>query len=180
MSTKEQRLVRSILEDIRVEIAQDVDRNFSRQGYYGQPWPKRTSPTRAPGAPLLIRTGALRRSLTGRTDGQRVVFESALAYAGIHNEGGRIQVTKRMNRFFWAMYYKTGGRRTRRKDGSLTRSKRNERLTAEASFWRSMALKPVGSYVTMPRRQFIGPSPTLEKAVEDIVGRRVDEYLDSL
>ena len=140
MSTKEQRLVRSILDYIRVEIAQDVDRNFSRLGYYGQPWPKRTSPTRAPGASLLIRTGALRRSLTGRTDGQRVVFESALAYAGIHNEGGEIRVTARMRRFFWAKYYAARGSFGYRKNGERRRDKRNAQLTAEAEFWRAMAL----------------------------------------
>ena len=38
----------------------------------------------------------------------------------------------------------------------------------------------VGSFIEIPKRQFIGDHPVVDKAVEDIITENVDRYLDSL
>ena len=59
MDTKEIR--RRILRDIRVDAAQEFDRNFERQSFFGEAWRRRRSPLRGDGH-LLVDSGALRRS----------------------------------------------------------------------------------------------------------------------
>lgn len=112
MDTKEIR--RRILRDIRVDAAQEFDRNFERQSFFGEAWRRRRSPLRGDGH-LLVDSGALRRSVRSRSDDTSVTFFSTLPYAVIHNNGGEIVVTRRMRCFFWAMYRKAvGGFRRRR------------------------------------------------------------------
>ena len=60
-------LKNDILNDMRVELSDEFDRNFERKAFV---------------------TGAMRRSTQGRVEGNGVRFSSALAYAEIHNEGG--------------------------------------------------------------------------------------------
>lgn len=67
----------------------------------------------------------------------------------------------------------------RDRDGSLSRSRRQERLSAEAEFWKAMALKKVGDRIVIPRRRFLGASPELEGNIRRIVERDIDEYLDT-
>ena len=64
-------------------------------------------------------------------------------YAEIHNEGGKITITRSQQKYFWAMWYKT------KKD-----------------YWKYLALKKVGSYIEIPKRQFIGDDDI--KLLEDI------------
>ena len=176
MDTKEIR--RRILRDIRVDAAQEFDRNFERQSFFGEAWRRRRSPLRGDGH-LLVDSGDLRRSVRSRSDDTSVTFFSTLPYAAIHNNGGEIVVTRRMKAFFWAMYRKAVGGFRRRKDGSLSRSRRQERLSAEAEFWKAMALKKVGDRIVIPRRRFLGASPELEGNIRRIVERDIDEYLDT-
>lgn len=168
-----------ILRDVRVEASQMFDRNFERESFFGEAWRRRSSPVRGDGH-VLISTGALRRSVMSRSDEDSITFYSTLPYAAIHNNGGVIKVTRKMKSFFWAMYYKAAGGFKRRKDGSLSRSKRQERLSAEAEFWKAMALKKVGEGVTIPRRRFLGLSPELESAVTGIIERNIEAYVNGI
>lgn len=176
MDTKEIR--RRILRDIRVDTAQEFDRNFERQSFFGEAWRRRRSPLRGDGH-LLVDSGDLRRSVRSRSDDTSVTFFSTLPYAAIHNNGGEIVVTRRMKAFFWVMYRKAAGGFRRRRDGSLSRSRRQERLSAAAEFWKAMALKKVGDRIVIPRRRFLGASPELEGNIRRIVERDIDEYLDT-
>ncbi len=74
-------------------------------------------------------------------------------------------------------HYSASGSFGRRKDGSLRRDKRNSRLTAEAEFWRCMALMKAGSTIRIPRRKFLGASPEVEQAVRDIIAENIEEYI---
>lgn len=168
-----------ILKDIQVELGDEFDKNFSRKAFFSEAWPRRKSPvTGNRSGSLLVDTGSLRRSVRSSIDKDRmsIRFFSDLAYAAIHNEGGEIVVTRKMQKFFWAMYYNSRGAFGRRKNGSLRQDKRNARLSTEADFWRAMALKKVGSTIKIPRRQFLGASPEVEGWVREIIEDNLGEY----
>lgn len=171
------RLVNNILRDVQVELRDEFDRNFSRQGFFGEQWARRKSPLAKAGSAILTGTGSLRRSITSRISGNSLTFSSDLPYAALHNEGGEIRVTPRMRRFFWAKYYAARGSFGYRKDGRKRQNKRNAYLTEEAAFWRAMALKPVGSSIQMPRRQFLGTHPKLEQLVREIIEENVEQAI---
>lgn len=175
-------LVRETLKDIKVEALDEFDRNFEREAFFNDKWARRKyNDDESRG--LLIKTGNLRRSITGRiTDRDSVVIETTQPYAKIHNEGGTITVTRKMKKYFWWKYITiTGSKRmkagipityserfSRKKDGTLRNTKRNRALTEEAEFYRAMAMKKTGSKITIPKRQFIGNHPDLEKLLKEI------------
>ena len=175
-------LVRETLKDIRTEALEEFDRNFEREAFFNDKWARRKyNDDESRG--LLIKTGNLRRSITGRiTDRDSVVIETTQPYAKIHNEGGTITVTRKMKKYFWWKYITiTGSKRmkagipityserfSRKKDGTLRNTKRNRELTEEAKFYRAMAMKKAGSKITIPKRQFIGNHPDLEKLLKEI------------
>lgn len=172
------RTIKKILRDIQVELTDEFDRNFEREAFFSEAWERRKSPVRANGH-LLVDSDTLRRSIRSEIKESSIVFKSDLPYAAIHNEGGEIKVTKRMKKFFWYKYYSTTGTFGRRKDGSLRRDKRNNRLTTEAEFWKCMALMKVGASIKIPRRQFLGKSPEVEQAVREIIEENITEYFNT-
>lgn len=106
-------------------------------------------------------------------------FFTTLPYAAIHNDGGEIRVTARMKRFFWHKYYETASAFGRKKNGELRRDKRTVRLTAEAEFWKCMALKKEGTKIVIPRRQFLGAAPEVEQAVKKIIEDNLEAYFNN-
>ena len=86
------RVIHLILQDIKVELGDEFDKNFERQGFFSEKWARRKSPRR-PGGPILIDTGNLRRSVQSKVDTTSITFFSDLPYASIHNDGGEIKVT---------------------------------------------------------------------------------------
>lgn len=175
IDTKE--IKRRILNDVRVEAAEQFDRNFETESFFGEAWQRKKSPVGSDH--VLVGKGTLRRSISARLDEDSITFETTQPYAAIHNEGGEIKVTARMKKFFWAMYYKANGGLGRRKDGTLRKDKKNARLSTEAEFWKHLALMKVGSSVKIPRRRFIGVHPELESAVTAIIEKRLKEYFDN-
>jgi phage gpG-like protein len=148
------KVVRRILSDIRVELGDEFDQNFERQGFFSEKWQRRKSPIRGDGH-ILYASGDLRKSIRSRSDESSITFYSDLAYAGIHNEGGEIKVTARMKRFFWHKYYET-------KD----------------EFWKAMALMKVGKTIKIPRRQFLGMAPEVETEVRKIIEDNLTQYFE--
>ena len=172
-------IIKNILRDIQVEMADEFDKNFERQAFFTEAWQRRKSPTR-PGGHILVDTGGLRRSITSHTTEKSVVFRSEHPVAAIHNEGGEIKVTAKMKKFFWHKYYETTGSFGRRKDGSLSKNKRTVQLSTEAEFWKFMALMKVGSTIKIPRRQFIGVAPEVENMVREIIEENLTEFFNSI
>ena len=171
------RLIRVTLKDIKVEALDEFDRNFEREAFFNDKWARRKyNDNKSRG--LLIKTGNLRRSITGKiTDRDSVVIETTEPYARIHNEGGTITVTRKMKAYFWYRYQTvTGGKAAdgfsnnlqRKKNGTPRNNKLNRALTAEAEFYRAMAMKKAGSKITIPKRQFIGNHPELEELLKEI------------
>ena len=84
---------------------------------------------------------------------------SEIPYAEIHQQGGKIPVTDKMRKFFWAKYYQHAS------SAGRARGKRSISSSGEANFWKAMALKQSGSTITIPARPFMGITPDLEKTI---------------
>lgn len=155
LKQKVERFIRLTLKDISVEVKDEFDRNFERESFFNEKWARRKyNDDESRG--LLTRTGTLRRSLKAETTGYSVIFSSDVSYAAIHNEGGTITVTRKMKRYFWYLYRKLTDNYKRKP-------------TMEAEFYKRMALKRVGSKIIIPRRQFIGMHPEVERIIKEIV-----------
>jgi len=171
-------IIHRILKDVQVELADEFDKNFQRQGFFAEAWARRKSPVGR--GPLLISTGQLRRSIQGRVEGDALTFVSTLPYASIHNEGGEIKVTRRMKKFFWHKYYECVKGWGRKKNGDKSNDKKTRRLTTEAEFWKAMALMKAGKSIRIPRRKFLGTSPEVEKIVRETIEDCLNEYFDNI
>ena len=155
--------------------------NFAEGGWNGKAWQE----------PIRRKAGFV--GLSGRyktlTSGRNNLFNSfdkiispgkvkiinPVIYASVHNNGGTITVTARMKKYFWARYIEIVGTKTKQsafrytKKGKVSKSKYNQSLGAEAQFWKAMALKKVGSSITIPKRQIVGTTPELEKEIDRII-----------
>ena len=80
-------LKKNILQDLRVELTDEFDRNFERKAFFGDRWKPRRSEGKGT---LLLVTGTLRRSIRSSVVGNGVRFSSQVPYATVHNEGGTI------------------------------------------------------------------------------------------
>lgn len=81
----------NVMRDLKVELDDEFDRNFERKAFFDRPWAP-LSPNYNPSeGSMLMRTGALRRSLHSRIDGTRLIYESSLKYAGLQNYGGTVR-----------------------------------------------------------------------------------------
>lgn len=163
--------IRSRVVPVKVgkEVVSSVRQNFRNGGFYGDSW-KKTARQQVPfrGAagsygPLLSRSTHLMSSTDYVPGDAQVAIRNTVDYARYHNEGAESTVTKRMKKFFWAKHYeaKVG------KKGS----------NPESDFWRNMALKKSGSHIRIPRRQFLGPSPQVDKIVDKILTSEMDNYI---
>ncbi len=81
-----EQLKRNILNDMRVELSEEFDRNFERKAFFTDKWKPRAY--KYPKGSLLMVTGTMRRSIKTEVRGDGVRFSSAVPYAAIHNEGG--------------------------------------------------------------------------------------------
>lgn len=125
----------------------------------GKPFEQR-DPDLRPGGAVLQKRGNLRDSIrvTSNAGGEvRIAAgNSSVPYAQIHNEGGEITVTAAMKKFFWAMHIKAG------------------KKSQVAEGWKALALKKVGSKITIPQRQYIGESEELERRLEELIQEKLD------
>ena len=149
------KLKADILEDMRVELSGEFDRNFERKGFFSDKWKPRAH--QYPRGSLLVVGSHMRRSTQGELSGDGVRFISAKPYTTLHNEGGQITVTAKMKRFFWAKYKQT-------KDES----------------WKRMALMKVGKIITMPQRRFIGDGPDTQRIIRDVIDDNLKKFNLSL
>lgn len=158
--------------------------NFRRQGFLDTsltPWAKRSLAIGSDRG-VLIQSGKLRDSIHAVSRGiDRIIYQTdPLAYAKIHNEGGYIVVTERMKRYFLYLYMKSTGSMQKRKNGELRQNKANERLSTMASFYKSMALKKVGSRIRIPKRQYMGESATFMKQLDTWIASEIDKRFSNI
>ena len=148
-----QKLFNLLLKDIQVGLNDEFDRNFERKAFFNIGWKEAKLNTIGS---LMMRTGALRKSLRSDIMGNNSIrWESSLPYADIHNSGGAIVVTQKMKGFFWYRYrVETNGN--------------NKNISPVAMFWKSMALKKIGSTIVIPQRQFIGEHPQVHQNIRQV------------
>lgn len=174
-----------ILKDIRIGISDEFDQNFERQAFFTKAWARRRSPLRL-GGHILIDTGALRKSISSRSDESSITFYSDLPYAAIHNEGGEIKVTARMKRYFRAKFYESMGMTKKQEgkhrtlsDGGFYAWTSKMNLNPNAEFWRAMALMKEGKVIKIPKRQFLGMSSEVEQDVRRIIEDNLTSYFEN-
>lgn len=182
LEQKLKRFIKLTLKDISVKLGDEFDRNFEREAFFNEKWARRKfNDDESRG--LLAGEGTLRRTIKKEasvTD-HSVIFTSSVPYAVIHNEGGTITVTRKMKKYFWYRYLLImGSKRSRpdkpkfteklqrKKSGELRDNQKNRELTEEAKFCKIMALKKVGSKIVIPKRQFIGMHPEVERIIREI------------
>lgn len=167
----------NIIKDVKTELAEEYDKNFERKAFFDQAWPKNTLINRK--GSMMARTNNLRRGYIARIEGEKIAFTNSMPYAKIQNEGGEIEVTAKMKRYFWAMYYQSiGGMTYSVKTKSLAKNKKNERLSIEAAQFKNLALMPLGKKIKIPARRVIGNHPKIREAVERAMNSNLKELND--
>ena len=140
----------TLIGNVALNFYQD---SWNRQGFLDrrvEKWkPRAVSDKRRGSRKLLVKTGKLRRSLRMKTSGYRIQIYTDIPYAQIHNEGGRITGTVRVRQHT---------RRTR--SGRVTVRKHTRRVNTR-----------------IPKRQFMGPSQTLDKRIEWHLTKSLDQIL---
>ena len=149
-----------------------VRENFRQGSFYGgERW---QTPLRvtlgfrgAPGqrGPLLSGSNHLMMNTDYQALPGRVIIFNNEVYAATQNDGEDIPVTERMKRFFWAKHIEE-------KKGLGANS-------PEAEFWKRMALKKPGSKITIPQRHFLGPGPAVDKLVNDLINKELQEFINT-
>ena len=147
-------LLQDILSDLRVDLTDHFDKNFSRGGFFGKRWKPRRDGT----ATHLNNTGTLRRSIRSQISGHSLTFTSSTPYSAIHNEGVTVNtsVTPKMKKYFWAMYKKT-----------------------KVEKYKHLALMKPGAKIkiNIPQRQFLGAYPGIDKTIDRAAKHNIEAEL---
>ena len=117
-----------ILKVVEREAVNSVKLNFQQQGR-----PEKWKPKLIPdGRKTLSGKGDLFSSISSSIDeaASTVTIKFGTGYAEIHNKGGRIPVTAKMRKFFWAKFYET-----------------------KKPVWKNLAMTKKG-YIEIPKREF--------------------------
>lgn len=80
-------VLKETLNDIKVEIKDEFDKNFERKAFFDEKWKPRIS-KKAHGS-LMIVSARLRRGIKATVINNSVEFTSDTPYAAVHNEGLR-------------------------------------------------------------------------------------------
>ena len=179
-----EKMIRDNLEDLKklylhklpvkvgVAVRDSVRQNFRQGDFYGgdrweQPLRVTLGFRGAPGqrGPLLSGSNHLMMNTDYQPLPGRVIIRNTEIYAATHNDGEDIGVTERMKRFFWAKH--------------LEDKKRLGAESPEAEFWKRMALKKTGSKIRIPQRHFLGPGPAVDRIVQDVINKELQEYINT-
>lgn len=168
---------KNIINDVRIELKDEFDRNFERKAFFDKKWP-RNSLINHRGS-MMARTNNLRRGYQAKIEGEKIVFTNSMPYASIHNEGGEITVTKKMKSYFWAMYYQaSAGIMYSIKTKAAAKTKKNAALTIEAQQFKALALMPIGKKIKTPERRVIGNHPKIKEIISGVVNDHLKELND--
>jgi len=152
-----EKLIKNIVQDVKVELDDEFDRNFERKAFFDRPWQPVSKNYEPTTGSLLMRTGLLRKSISSKIDGNSIRYVSSVPYATIHNEGGTIHQdfapSNKMRRWAFAKYKET-------KD----------------SKYKAMALcKRIKRNITIPARPFIGDHPEVRRIIDDVASDCIAE-----
>ena len=94
-------------EVIGTEAVKHFKQNFVDEGFDGNKWAGRKTKVRL-ARKILTGQGSgdhLGDSIDYKVSGTTITIYTDKAHAQIHNEGGKIEVTDQMKKYFWAMSY---------------------------------------------------------------------------
>ena len=157
-----QNFLQNILSDLRIELTDEFDRNFERKAFFDQPWPSTKYPNNR--GSTMMRTGDLRAGYRSDISGTSLNFTNTQPYASIHNEGGELTVSVNMKKYFWAMFFKAGGKKA----------------GLQAQYWKSLALMKTGSKIKIPKRQVIGQHAQVDIAIRHVVDTNVQNFANEI
>jgi phage gpG-like protein len=154
---------RDVFTVIGVEAVNLFKGNFQKEGFLDKTVTKwQTRKTKRTGGTnsqkTLSKSGELADSIDFKIKGYTVTIYSDKVYAQIHNEGGKIEVTQEMKKYFWAMYYNA----------------KETNNTDQADQYKAMALSKI---IVMPKRSFMGNSETLNTNIIAKVSRDLNRIL---
>lgn len=144
---------------VGVEAKNFFKNSFNKQGFEDvgvEPWEKRATEdkNRRQRRAILVKSARLKKSLqykaTGR--GKVYVYSADVPYAKIHNEGGVINGTQSVRKH------------TRTIRGKRTSVKAHQRKVN----------------ITIPKRQFMGNSKTLNLRIEKELNRRINKIMNNV
>ena len=147
-----------------------INENFQKQGFQGEsfePWDKR-NPDRDPGRPVLTGKGTahLKKSpFDSYPDDHTVKITSNLPYSQIHNEGGTITIPERETILNFDRTPEHGPWRF----GKVRTINQQRGIKA-------IRRAHVGAFtIHMPKRQYMGPSPVLDKRIAQIIDNALNK-----
>lgn len=124
--------------------------------------------------PLLSSRAHLMRNTRSVPGKAKVSIVNNTPYAGIHNEGGRInskpRITPRMRKFAWAKFYGIAGKE---KEGAV--------VPEDAMMWKRLALtkkQNLNITAVIPQRKFIGDSKLLKENVRKKINEEIQKILN--
>lgn len=117
--------------------------------------------------PLLSKRNRLFSETRYRTGEASVTIYNNAPYAKIHNEGGEISapVTRQMRKYFWAMYYKHGG-------------KDSGNPTVERYKWMALTKKD-NLRIKIPKRPFVYGSKEVSALVRSVLKDEIRKVITS-
>lgn len=158
------KFVKNVLpKDIAIIAADEFDRNFKRQAFFNRAWKpskyvQNENAKVGKSRKILIKSGALRKSVNYNVADTQISFYSAMPYAKIHNEGGVIDhpggtayfYDKKKNKTIWISNRKAAGKDYPRTDKHK---------------------------IPIPKRQFVGEHQMLNKTIEKEIERFINNIL---
>ena len=79
------------------------------------------------------------------------------------------------------MYYKSAGAITYSiKTKEVAKGQKNEKLTAEASKWKGLALMKIGQKIKVEKRQMVGDHPEVAKIVKGVIDDNMELFNQEL
>jgi phage gpG-like protein len=156
--------------------------NFDKEAFNTNKWTPRKFEDEGKKRNLLVKSGKLRRSIrVTMAQWGNIRVGSNMDYAQIHNEGGTTHpnVTPRMRKFAWAMYYKKKGSAGKVADSTRDSDIRKyTKANKAAGFWLALALTDKKKLtIKIPRRQYMGQDSELEKQITNHIAQRVSTLL---
>lgn len=159
-----------LIDALGVEGVKFIDDNFKKQGFQGatfQPWVKRKSTKNANRA-ILVKSGVLRRSIQQTNNSDSVKLSTDIPYARIHNEGGEIRHPYRTV----DLYYTKKGAKLKL---AKLQTQSQQRKATEVRH------SSISNHTTkMPKRQFMGDSPVLQKSAREALIKILTTALNNI
>lgn len=163
LRSEAQKLLENIPKKVGVHLVNQVKERLKSQVDIDGKAFKTRNPDFREGGATLIERGKLLNSVRFKATGNRIHVMAGdnqeVQYAEIHNEGGAIKVTEKMKRYHWAMENKF-------------------RATPKGGFHKAMALKKVGSTITIPKRKYLGYNNEVKELIQKIVRNEMLQLKD--